>query len=349
VVGIPIRVCINGYGTIGKRIADALVKTGDFKVVGVSKYSFDYSALIARKKGFRVFVPRDRIDEFRKHGFEPEGTIEDMIDEAELIYDASPGKQGVKNKEFYVKHGKPAIFQGGEPPEVGEVSYSTLCNYSVALGKKYVRVVSCNTTGILRILCSLGVKPRSVFVTIVRRASDPREDTRGPVASILLDSHRIPSHHASDVKTVIGDIPITTASVVVPTTLMHVQVLRIELSGEKSMDDLLSSMEKSGRILFLNPESMGLDTTGKLVELARDAGRHRYDLYENIVFSSTLKLDRDVLMLIQAIHQESIVIPENIDAAYAVLNLETDPFRVVEKTNKALGIGLVKDLITGVK
>jgi glyceraldehyde-3-phosphate dehydrogenase (NAD(P)) len=54
-------------------------------------------------------------------------------------------------------------------------------------------------------------------------------------------------------------------------------------------------------------------------------------------------------MLIQAIHQESIVIPENIDAAYAVLNLEIDPFKVVERTNRALGIGLVKDLITGVK
>jgi glyceraldehyde-3-phosphate dehydrogenase (NAD(P)) len=58
VVGIPIRVCINGYGTIGKRIADALVKTGDFKVVGVSKYSFDYSALIARKKGFKGICPQ---------------------------------------------------------------------------------------------------------------------------------------------------------------------------------------------------------------------------------------------------------------------------------------------------
>ena len=40
----------------------------------------------------------------------------------------------------------------------------------------------------------------------------------------------------------------------------------------------------------------------------------------------------------QAIHQESDVVPENIDAIRAMCNLESDSMKSVEKTNKALGI-----------
>lgn len=336
---------VNGYGTIGKRIASTLLKINDFQLVGVAKYSVDYSALLASKMGIKLFVPAEKVKEFREKGIEPEGTIEELIEEAELIYDASPGKTGVKNKELYVKFKKPAIFQGGEPPEVAEVSYSTLCNYKDALGKRYVRVVSCNTTGLLRVVCSLEEPPRSVFAVIIRRASDPREDIQGPVNSLLIESKRIPSHHAEDAKTVVKELPITTVAIVTPTTLMHVQVLRIELKSRNTREEIMTLLQRSGRVALIDPDVTGIDTTGKLVELARDAGRPRYDIYENIVFSTAIAVEENIVTFVQAIHQEAIVIPENIDVAYAVLNLETDPFRVVEKTNKALGIGTIERLL----
>jgi glyceraldehyde-3-phosphate dehydrogenase (NAD(P)) len=40
----------------------------------------------------------------------------------------------------------------------------------------------------------------------------------------------------------------------------------------------------------------------------------------------------------QAIHQESDVVPENIDAIRAMMELEEDNMKSIEKTNKALGI-----------
>lgn len=40
----------------------------------------------------------------------------------------------------------------------------------------------------------------------------------------------------------------------------------------------------------------------------------------------------------QAVHQESIVIPENIDCIRAMLQMEEDNFKSIEKTNKAMGI-----------
>jgi len=35
-----------------------------------------------------------------------------------------------------------------------------------------------------------------------------------------------------------------------------------------------------------------------------------------------------------------MVVPENIDVAYARMNLETNPAKVIEKTNHVLGVGL---------
>ena len=39
VSAMTVRVGINGYGTIGKRVADAVAAQGDMKVVGVTKSS----------------------------------------------------------------------------------------------------------------------------------------------------------------------------------------------------------------------------------------------------------------------------------------------------------------------
>lgn len=336
---MAIKVAVNGYGTIGKRIADSLRRLGDFEVVGVSKYTPDYEALVAMRKGFKVFVPREKVEAFRKIGVEPEGYVDYLLEEAELIYDASPGGYGAKNRELYTKLRKPAIFQGGENSSVADVSFSTLCNYSEAIGKKYVRVVSCNTTGLLRTICSLeelGVK--RVFGVIIRRGSDPKEDKRGPINSIKLDPPAIPSHHAVDAKTVVGWLNIDTVAVAVPTTLMHTHVLEIELE-KISLENITTALMKSGRITLAPSSLLGLDSTSQLVELSRDLGRERYDIYETVVFGDTLSVKEGRLYLVQAVHQESIVIPENVDAGYAVMNLETDPAKVVEKVNRALGIG----------
>lgn len=344
---MTVKIAINGYGTIGKRIADAFLRNKDFELLGVAKYSLDYSVYIAEKLGIRVFTPRDKIEEFRKHGVEPEGDIEYLISEAELIYDASPAKQGYRNKELYLKYKKPAVFQGGEQADIAEISYSTLCNYNSAIGKQYIRVVSCNTTGILRVLCSLGISNvSSVIGLIIRRASDPREDLKGPVNSIMLDMKGVPSHHAYDVKTVVGDIPIDTVSIATPTTLMHLQVLIIRLKNPIKRDELFKHLETSGRIIALDPNIYNLDSTGKLIELARDIGRRRYDIYENIIFSNATKAQSSEIILTQAIHQESIVIPENIDVAYAITGLEIDPLKTLEKTNEILNIGEIKNLLT---
>ena len=46
-----IKVGINGYGTIGKRVADAVAMQKDMKVVGVTAHSYSFNTEVAKKKG----------------------------------------------------------------------------------------------------------------------------------------------------------------------------------------------------------------------------------------------------------------------------------------------------------
>ncbi|MGC9145605.1 MAG: glyceraldehyde 3-phosphate dehydrogenase NAD-binding domain-containing protein, partial [Nitrososphaeria archaeon] len=50
------KVSVNGYGTIGKRIADAITKQPDMELVGISKLNADYEAVMAVRKGIKLFI-----------------------------------------------------------------------------------------------------------------------------------------------------------------------------------------------------------------------------------------------------------------------------------------------------
>ncbi len=69
-----------------------------------------------------------------------------------MIVDCTPGGTGEKNKELYTKAGVKAIYQGGEDHALAGISFNALANYHEAWGADNVRVVSCNTTGLVRTL-----------------------------------------------------------------------------------------------------------------------------------------------------------------------------------------------------
>jgi glyceraldehyde-3-phosphate dehydrogenase (NAD(P)) len=66
----------------------------------------------------------------------------------------------------------------------------------------------------------------------------------------------------------------------------------------------------------------------------------RYDLYENVIWLESIAIDGKDLFLTQAVHQEAIVIPENIDAIRAVFGVQKE--KSIEKTNRTLQIGYYK-------
>ena len=52
-----IKVAINGFGTIGKRVADAVDAQDDMEVIGVTKTGPSFGCELAIKKGFPCTAP----------------------------------------------------------------------------------------------------------------------------------------------------------------------------------------------------------------------------------------------------------------------------------------------------
>lgn len=339
-----IKVAINGYGTIGKRVADAVAAQKDMKVVGVSKTRPSAEAFVAKAKGYPLYIADlTKGDAFKKFGLPVAGSVEEMLKEADVVVDCTPGGVGEKNKPLYEKLGVKAIFQGGEEHELAGFSFCSDCNYSEAIGRQFARVVSCNTTGLCRIINTMdrtfGVE--RVLAVMVRRGSDPGEVKRGPVDAVVLDPVTIPSHHGPDVNTVLPHVNIVTLAMIVPTTMMHMHAVHMQLRREVSREEVLARMRAHPRIGLVK-RGTEIKSTAELKEYVMDLGRPRSDLWENGVYEeSVTAIGRD-LYLFQAIHQEADVVVENVDAIRAMMGTVKEAERSIAMTNEALGFSPIR-------
>lgn len=336
-----ISVAINGYGTIGKRVADAVAAQDDMKVVGVSKTRPNYEARTAvEEKNYDLYIGiPEREPLFKEAGIEIAGTVEDMVQEADIVVDCTPGNIGPQNLEMYKKAGVKAIYQGGEDHDLTGLSFNSFSNYDDSYGADYTRVVSCNTTGLTRTLSTIDpiVNIQKVRAVMVRRGSDPSEVKKGPINAIVPNPPKVPSHHGPDVKTVMNGIDVTTMALLVPTTLMHQHNLMIEIGNEVETEEIIDALEKRSRVLVVEANE-GLGSTAELMEYAKELGRNRNDLYEIPVWKESINVVGKELFYMQAVHQESDVVPENVDAIRAMLEMESDNEKSIAKTNKAMGI-----------
>jgi glyceraldehyde-3-phosphate dehydrogenase (NAD(P)) len=117
---------------------------------------------------------------------------------------------------------------------------------------------------------------------------------------------------------------------------MHMHSINVTLEAEPdagAVRDLLDGQSRT----FVIPEWLGLDGAGALKELAQDSGRPRADIWENCIWGESVSMEGDDLYLFQAIHQESDVVPENVDAIRAVLG-EAGQEESIERTNEAMGL-----------
>ncbi len=335
-----VRVAVNGYGTIGKRVADAVAKQPDLELVGVAKTTPDFEARRAVDLGYPLFVAEaaPRAD-FAAVGLPVAGTVTEMIARADVVVDATPDKVGAENRALYDAANVRAVFQGGEKASVADVSFNALGNYAAARGRRRVRVVSCNTTGISRAVAVLlprwGVERWDA--TLVRRAADPAESKKGPINGIVPSLH-IPSHHGPDVRTIFPDLEISTVALVVPTTLMHVHVNHVRLrSAPASAAELLDALRATPRFRVFAPWERA-DGTPQVMEFARSRGLGHDDVPENVVWEDGVRLDGRDAYFFQAIHQESVTVPENIDAIRAMFDLAPDGPTSIAMTDRALGL-----------
>lgn len=333
-----IKVGINGYGTIGRRVAYAVRQQKDMVVTGIVKTKPDYVARSAMRD-FRIFTPDGRDSEaFSKAGILISGSLENLIDDSDVIVDATPEGMGARNLEIYRKHHIKAVFQGGEEHEMVQASFNAYSNFGESWGKDYVRVVSCNTTALARTITSVRKEfgAKHVNATLIRRATDPNDSSKGPI-NALEPSLKFPSHHAPDLKTVIGNVDVDTVAIKAPTTLMHVHVVQVDLEKPADSSRIIEAMGKYQRIMLISGKA-GMQSTAQIMDMAREMGRDRSDLYEIAVWKESVNLKGQKLNYIQAVHQESDVVPENVDAIRAMFQT-LDGDKSISETDKTLRIG----------
>ncbi len=340
-----IKVAVNGYGTIGKRVADAVAAQPDMEIIGVSKTKPGAEAFVALERGYPLYIADiSKKEAFEKAGIPVAGSVEEIIQKADIVVDATPGGVGVSNKELYAKYQKKAIWQGGEDHEVAGFSFNSSCNYAEALGRDTARVVSCNTTGLCRIInlidTAFGVK--KVRATMVRRGGDPGDIKRGPIDAIALNPVTIPSHHGPDVQSVLPHIKIVTSAMIVPTTLMHMHFLNMELEKEATKEEVIELIKSHSR-LGLITKATGITSTAQLKELTTDMLRPRGDLWENGIFQDSVSVqDGTDLYLFQAIHQEADVVVETVDCIRAMIGEVKTAAESIAITNKAVGLTAIR-------
>src|SRR5213594_4051796 len=320
---MPAKIAINGYGTIGKRVADAVALQDDMRLAGVAKTKPDFEAKLAVRKGYAVYAAnKDALAKFEKAGVRAAGILDDLVREVDLVVDCTPEDSGYK--PLYEKAGVKAIWQGGEEHSLTNLSFNAAANYADCLGAPFVRVPSCNTTGLIRTLYPLDahVGVEKVLAVMVRRATDPPDSKKGPINAIEPELE-MPSHHGPDVQSVLPKVNIHTIALKVPTTIMHVHAVSVELRRATTAKDVLDVWRRIPRIKFFRGAE-GVASTAQIMEVARDLSRSRSDLYEIAVWEDGVHVVGNTLYYFQAVHQESDVVPENIDAIRAMLQLEKD-------------------------
>ncbi len=335
-----VKVGVVGFGTIGERIADGLAKQKDMELVGVVDVAptLPVRALVASGREYPIYCGlAERIPAMEKAGIPVAGTLDDLLEQVDMVCDATAPGIGMKNREFYKKHGVPATFQGGEKDEISPILFSSTANYDKAKDVDYIKLVSCNTTGIVRAVTAVdeafGVE--KAVATIVRRAADPSEIHKGPIDAAI--PGKVPAHQATDLMRVMPHLEAMGFIITVPTTHGHVIAMHATLKQEITTEDALEAFRQGRRIRLFRIEDGFLSNT-HIFDYLRDLGVPRADMYEvGIWEETTLAQGRD-LYWIHNIPQEAIVIPENIDAVRARMGMQVDKWDAVDTTDRYLDI-----------
>ncbi len=341
-----VKVGVAGYGVIGQRLADGVSRQGDMELVGVADVAPTLAVRALKEKGmpYNLYLAsEDKRAAFDELGIPVSGTLEDMIKKCDVVLDSSPGGVGAKNKELYLKYGTKAIFQGGEKNSVADVFFHGYANYEKGLGKDYLKLTSCNTTGLIRSVDCLdrayGID--RVAITIIRRVADPGDYHRGLTNALQID--KAPSHQAVDLMTIMPHVEAT--GILVHTPITHGHIITVVATGKQKItkEMALEAFSKHPRIRLVSIDE-GFLGNASLFRYARDLGNPRGDMYEIALWKDSIVETGDSIMYAINIPQEAVTIPETMDGIRAVMRMQDNGAEATARTNEYLGIGKWKSV-----
>ncbi|HYE82646.1 MAG TPA: type II glyceraldehyde-3-phosphate dehydrogenase [Clostridia bacterium] len=336
-----IKVGVAGYGVIGQRLADGVARQLDMELVGVADVAPTLAVRALKEKGMPynlyLAVP-DNKSQFDELNIPVSGTLEELVQQVDIMLDATSAGVGAKNKELYAKYNKKAIFQGGEKNSVADVFFHGYANYEKGLGAQFLKLTSCNTTGLIRSVDCLdrlyGID--KVAITIIRRVADPGDYHRGLTNALQID--KAPSHQAVDLMTIMPHVDAT--GILVHTPITHGHIITVVATGKKKItrEMALEAFSSHDRIRMVRIAD-GFLGNASLFRYARDLGNPRGDMYEIALWEESIVESGNDIMYAINIPQEAVTIPETMDGIRAAMKMQTDRLEAVAETNKYLGLG----------
>lgn len=336
-----VKVGVAGYGVIGQRLADGVALQGDMELVGVADLAPTLSIRALKEKGMPYdlyLVEGADKAKFDALNIPVAGTFEELVNKVDIMLDSSPGGVGAKNKEIYARLGKKAIFQGGEKNSVADVFFHGYANFEKGVGVDYLKLTSCNTTGLIRTVDCLdrafGVE--KVAITIIRRVADPGDYHRGLTNALQID--KAPSHQAVDLMTIMPHVDATGILVHTPVTHGHIITVLAKGKTKITKEMALEAFKTHDRIRVVKIDD-GFQGNASFFRYARDLGNSRGDMYEVGLWEDCIVESGDDIMYAINIPQESVTIPETMDAIRASMQMQTTRAEGTAATNGFLGLG----------
>jgi glyceraldehyde-3-phosphate dehydrogenase (NAD(P)+) (phosphorylating) len=325
---------------IGKRVADAVQAQPDMELVGVADVVSDYRMKAAVELDLPIYAALpEKAAGMQASGIPVRGYLHDLLARVDIVADCAPKGIAAVNLERYRAANIKAIVQGGEKHSLTGHSFVAQANYASAVGRDSTRVVSCNTTSIVRTLGALrdaGLLKKARGV-LVRRATDPWEADHSGVMNTVVPERSIPSHQGPDAQTVVPDLDVMTIAMVAAHTSSHLHAWTVELTREVTKDEALAAFRSAPRIAFLRSAD-GIVALNSTVELMADLGRRRGDMWEVGLWEDSLTVSGLELFYTYQVYNQAIVVPETIDAIRALTELEREGSTSIAKTDLALGI-----------
>jgi glyceraldehyde-3-phosphate dehydrogenase (NAD(P)) len=309
-------VAVIGTGIIGKRVAAALawspgsaegLDSGAPYLAGIALRGPNVFA--AARPELPVFAADPPAAErLRDAGTPPQGDLSALLASADVVVDCGPARSGASRAPAYLASGVPAIFCGGErDARLGPLVHSAL-NPGAATPGGCLRLLSCNTTALARVLAGIGpADVAALDATVLRCSTDTDKAAKGITNGAVLSPAA--SHHGDDLREVAPGPAVRTVAATVPMTAGHFIHARVTLRGGVGPAEALDRLRVAERVSVL---AEGLPvSTARLKHQSPAPWHDRHVLQVLPIDGAALPGTLEVWL---SLDNQAITIPEALDA-----------------------------------
>ena len=298
-----------GTGTIGEPLIGLLCDFQD--QLGIDEITFhknsalrsDQSKVLGLiKRGGRLCVDANKVDDFKALDLDPDFETEEAIKRATVVIDCTPRGIGHKNKEKYyhkfMKKGKGFLAQGSESG-FGKKYARRINDATLNSDDQFIQVVSCNTHNLCCITHTLALDgdhdnlEEGNFVCI-RRANDisqPGSFIPSPQVGSH-ESRKYGTHHAEDAAglfhTMDIDLNLFSSALKVNSQYMHVLWFTLKVKEPTTLTAVLEKLHANPYVAMTEK-----DMTSTVFSFGRDQGHFGRILNQTVVVEQTLNVRND--------------------------------------------------------